>query len=184
MSGRETVTPVLRGATRKGKSMTWFGVKCLFRMVAKGNASGESEEVVCEERVLLVSASTVHKAIGSAEKEAMQYAASNQWVNKDGRKVATTYIGACDAFRLSSAPGKNAEVYSKLFLIPRTTTSAAIADRFLGTNAEQMSHVNHGFEPDFERMMSIGKQAKRKSGLEAMTNPKVPRPKGKGRKKG
>ncbi len=141
--------------------MTWFGIKCLFRTAIKGSSSAVGDLAACEERIILVAATSFKTAIATGEKEAIKYAASIQWMNKDGRRVITTYIGACDAFRLSEAPANKVEIYSKFFFVPQETSNAALADRFLGTTNEQPSARSRDFEPDFERLLHDRQRAGR-----------------------
>jgi hypothetical protein len=143
--------------------MEWFGVKCLFRMIVK-HRSTRTDVDACEERILLVAATDFDDALRIGEREARSYAASNQWVNMHGKKVVTRCLGAFDAFRMSSGPTSGAEIYSKLFFVPKETTNSALTNRFLGSRREQPGVDSRMFEPD-PALLSSSKKAPPRSSL-------------------
>lgn len=79
----------------------WFGVRCVFAVGWPPEAEGRSYE----ERVTLWRAASLEEAIGLAEGEAREYAAT---INDS----PDTYLGLAQAYRMLDEPGHGAEVFS------------------------------------------------------------------------
>jgi hypothetical protein len=131
---------------------TWFAVKTVFRLDVQARPGDGPRCSAFEERIVLLLASDAEAALEAGEREAKRYSAEGNWPNQDGESVTTRYLGACDAFALTGAPGDGAEAFSRVLYVDAVTTDAAIVDRMFGGESELHSTLQPLFEPDFERI--------------------------------
>ena len=115
----------------------WYAVKTLYRTTATGlparrDAHLDRNATLVEERVVLVRARSFDEAIRKGEKEARDYARGASYRNPYGQRVATRYLGECDAFQLAADPAHGREVYSRTEIVSADVSTEAVVERLLG----------------------------------------------------
>lgn len=134
----------------------WYTLKTIYKISSSGKPKRgiknyDSDIVLIEERIILLKASNVDKAIEKAEKEAEAYAKSTKFYNPFGQKVITKYLGICDAFELFDEPVENNEVFSSTRILNKKTSKKEIEEIFLGkqetdqTRAKRIKFCNKEF---------------------------------------
>ncbi|MHC4470445.1 MAG: DUF4288 domain-containing protein [Planctomycetota bacterium] len=102
----------------------WFGVKTLYRITAEGKPRAMDGRFVpdidlIEERVVLVKARNSEEAHRKAAEEARGYA--GDWhTNPYGQQVCCRLIDHQVAFECFDEPGAGAEVFSDVFVMPKS----------------------------------------------------------------
>jgi len=122
--------------TKPARERKWFGVKTLYRVVARGrpattDAGYDPGVTLVEERVIVLRASSFGDAIRAAEREARVYA-RGEYTNPYGQRVAMRYLGECDAFEMFASPRDGGEVYSRTQLVDRGIRDRRVGDELLG----------------------------------------------------
>lgn len=117
----------------------FYSVKTIYKTEPKGKPIQRDKPykesiALVEERILLVKALNISKAIQKAEIEAKKYAEYDGTVNVYGQKVITTYMGICDAFELYDDPDNNVEVFSSTRIVSKKIKKNKLADLMLGKN--------------------------------------------------
>ncbi|MGW2782262.1 hypothetical protein ACWC3X_13595 [Streptomyces populi] len=100
-------------------SLSWYGVRCIFRHRPLG---------VYEERVTLWTARSPEEAIGRAESEALEYCESLDEVE---------YVKFAEVFKMFEAPGDGIEVFS--LMRESDLPPGSYVERFFATGAERSS---------------------------------------------
>ncbi len=78
---------------------TWYGVRTLYRITAKGKPKSrdehyDSDATLVEDRIVLIQAVSFHDAIKQGTKDARSYCRRTKVVNIYGQKVVTRFLGA------------------------------------------------------------------------------------------
>ncbi len=115
----------------------WYGVKTLYRWEAIGETSHTDEDfdvdgTLLEERVVLIRATSLDKAIEKAEREAIEYSEQN-YKNYYGQTVRTRYLGCCDAYDIGEDSIEDGvEVFSSRENVRDAVADSVLIDNRLG----------------------------------------------------
>jgi hypothetical protein len=131
---------------RKPKSpeKTWYGVRTLYRVTAKGKPKlrdkhFDPESTLIEDRVVLFQATSSGDAVAQATREARTYSRQIKFVNPYGQKVQMRLLDACDAYEISEMParkpGAGSEVYSLTELVRASVSDSAVVKKRMGGQA-------------------------------------------------
>jgi hypothetical protein len=115
----------------------WYSARTLYRTRVAGRPRGvdplyDADATMSEIRIVLLRARSFDEAIARAEVEAERYAAQEHPPNRYGQRVVQEYLGECDVFELSEAPGANVEVYSYTELVSDRVSDSEWIEARLG----------------------------------------------------
>jgi Domain of unknown function (DUF4288) len=87
------------------KTIGWYGVRTLFRLVATGkprwsDRNFDPSSSLVEDRIVLFQANDFDDAIKQVEAEAKRYYRATKYLNIYGQSVPLRFLGATDAFSI------------------------------------------------------------------------------------
>ncbi len=129
---------------------SWYGVKTIYRIEATGRPKGadeayDAEATLLEERIILVQATSIQKAIDKAERDAHEYADGFEHENPYGQQVRCRYLGEYDVFEMLTKPADRVEVYSRTELVSKKVKDKTLGDWAFGTEDEKEAPLRKKF---------------------------------------